>query len=100
MTSLTNEQQGVFHVIIKATKFNKGGLFLVYGYSGVGKTFLWKTLSKTIRSKGEKVLNVVSSGICSLLLTSGGKAHSRFDIPLNLNAYSLSYIKRNNNVSR
>ncbi|XP_021985515.1 ATP-dependent DNA helicase PIF1-like [Helianthus annuus] len=44
-----------------------GGLFFVYGYRGTGKTFLWKTLSASIRCKGDIVLNVASSGIASLL---------------------------------
>ncbi|GAU50222.1 hypothetical protein TSUD_409010 [Trifolium subterraneum] len=35
---------------------------------GIGKTFLWKTLSAALRSQGKIVLNVASSGIASLLL--------------------------------
>ncbi|XP_076932235.1 uncharacterized protein LOC143597695 [Bidens hawaiensis] len=49
-----------------------GGVFFVYGYGGTGKTYLWKTLSASIRSKGEVVLNVASSGIASLLLEVKG----------------------------
>ncbi|XP_076949474.1 uncharacterized protein LOC143622120 [Bidens hawaiensis] len=82
-TALTDEQRCVYHEIINAVKDNKGGVFFVYGYGGTGKTFLWKTLSASLRSKGKIVLNVASSGIASLLLTGGRTTHSRFFIPFN-----------------
>ncbi|XP_076948000.1 uncharacterized protein LOC143620122 [Bidens hawaiensis] len=78
--SLTEEQRCIFLEITKAVEINKGGVFFVYGYGGTGKTFLWKTLSASIRSKDQIVLNVASSGIASLLLTGGRTAHSRFQI--------------------
>ncbi|XP_022003995.1 uncharacterized protein LOC110901476 [Helianthus annuus] len=68
LSSLTDEQRLVFDEIIEAVNSNVGGLFFVYGYGGTGKTFLWKTLSASIRCKGDIVLNVASSGIASLLL--------------------------------
>ncbi|KAF8077513.1 hypothetical protein N665_1031s0003 [Sinapis alba] len=55
----------------------------VYGFGGTWKTFLWNILSAALRSKGEIVLNVASSGIASLLLPGGRTAHSRFGIPIN-----------------
>ncbi|XP_072058197.1 uncharacterized protein [Arachis hypogaea] len=54
-----------------------GGLFFLYGQGGCGKTFLWSTISCSIRSKGGIVLNVASSGIAALLLPNGRTAHSR-----------------------
>ncbi|KAF8080430.1 hypothetical protein N665_0945s0006 [Sinapis alba] len=65
-----------------------GGGFFVYDFGGTGKIFLWKLLSAAIRSKGDVVLNVASSGIASLLLPGGGTAHSRFGIPLNPDKFS------------
>ena len=59
-----------------------GGIFFLYGYRGTGKTFMWKTLSDTLRSKGDIVLTVASSGIASLLLPNGRTAHSKFVIPV------------------
>ncbi|KAH0691484.1 hypothetical protein KY289_018842 [Solanum tuberosum] len=58
-----------------------------------GKTYIWKTLSATIRSKGDVVLTVASSGIASLLLPGGRTAHSRFVIPLNITEDSTSLDK-------
>ncbi|KAL6501371.1 hypothetical protein OROHE_025018 [Orobanche hederae] len=57
-------------------------------------TFVWKTLSAAIRSRGGIVLNIASSGIASLLLPGGRTAHSRFTIPLNLNEISTCNIKQ------
>ncbi|XP_076898828.1 uncharacterized protein LOC143552506 [Bidens hawaiensis] len=63
------------------------------------KTYLWKTLSASIRSKGEIVLNVALSGITSLLLEGGRTAHSRFLIPINLTEDSQCQVKGNTDVS-
>ncbi|XP_076926687.1 uncharacterized protein LOC143589961 [Bidens hawaiensis] len=76
----------------------KGGVYFVYGYGGTGKTYLWETLSASIRSKGEVVLNVASSGIASLLLEGGRTAHSRFLIPINLTKDSICPVKGNTDV--
>nr|KAJ0204953.1 hypothetical protein LSAT_V11C500241710 [Lactuca sativa] len=82
--ALTNEQRNIFLNIKSAIQENKGGVFFVYGYGGKGKTFLWKTISAAIRSEGNIVLNVASSGIASLLLPGGRTTHSRFIIPFEL----------------
>ncbi|XP_076941444.1 uncharacterized protein LOC143610998 [Bidens hawaiensis] len=68
-------------------------------YDGSGKTYLWKTLSASIRSKGEIVLNVPSSGIATLLLEGGRTAHSRFLIPINLTKDSQCHVTGNTDVS-
>ncbi|CAH9083785.1 unnamed protein product, partial [Cuscuta epithymum] len=83
LKSLTAEQSIVYNIIVEAINSDKGGVFFVYGHGGTGKTFVWKTLSAALRSKGEIVLNVASSGIASLLLPGGRTAHSRFKIPIN-----------------
>lgn len=75
----------IYDEIMHALDKDNGGVFFVYGYGGTGKTFVWKTLSTAIRSQGEIVLNVASSGIASLLLPGGRTAHSRFAIPIIVN---------------
>ncbi|XP_021974699.2 uncharacterized protein LOC110869784 [Helianthus annuus] len=97
---LTDEQRSVYDEIMNAVDGDNGGVFFVYGYGGTGKTFLWKTLSAAIRSKGEIVLNVASSRIASLLLDGGRTAHSRFHIPLNLNEDSVCHIKPDDDVAK
>jgi ATP-dependent DNA helicase PIF1 len=98
--SLTDEQRLIFEEITTAVREDKGGVFFVYGYGGTGKTYLWKTLSASVRSEGKVVLNVASSGIASLLLSGGRTAHSRFHIPLNLLEDSFCYIKPDSDLAR
>ena len=92
--TMTDEQRRAYDQIINAVYGNEGGFFFLYGYGGTGKTFLWKSLSAFIRSNGDIVLNVASSGIASLLLPNGRTAHSRFKIPLNINEDSTCHIKQ------
>lgn len=93
--SLTTEQKAIHEKIVSAVYQDSGGVFFVYGYVGTGKTFLWKTLSTAIRSKGKIVLNVASSGIASLLLNGGRTAHSHFIIPINVIEESFCSINLN-----
>ncbi|XP_019195872.1 PREDICTED: uncharacterized protein LOC109189717 [Ipomoea nil] len=73
---LTEEQRSIYNIVLDDVSSNLGGLFFVYGYGGTRKTFMWRALSSTLRSKGQVVLNVASSGIASLLLPGGRTAHS------------------------
>ncbi|KAL8143786.1 hypothetical protein V2J09_016818 [Rumex salicifolius] len=61
---------------MNAISSNSGGVFFLYGYSGTGKTFIWRALSTCIRFKGEIVLTVASSGNATLLIPGGRTAHS------------------------
>ncbi|XP_022014140.1 uncharacterized protein LOC110913626 [Helianthus annuus] len=66
---LTNgSTEKIYKIVMEAIEKGDGGVFFVYGYGGTGKTFLWKTFLAALRSKGEVVLIVASSGIVSLLL--------------------------------
>ncbi|XP_042032500.1 uncharacterized protein LOC121779250 [Salvia splendens] len=68
LSKFIDEQLHVHDTIMSSVDSNVGGMFFVYGYGGTGKTFIWRSLSAGIRSRGEIVLNVASSGITSLLL--------------------------------
>ncbi|XP_052193855.1 uncharacterized protein LOC127802189 [Diospyros lotus] len=94
VSNLNDEQRYVYDIVMDAVKLNGGGMFFVYGYGGTGKTFVWKTLSTTLRSKGEIVLNVTLSGITYLFLPGGRTAYSKFVIPLNSNEDSTCNIKQ------
>jgi len=41
---LTPKQKSIYEDIIGAVNENVGGVFFIYGFGGIGKTFLWKTL--------------------------------------------------------
>ncbi|GJV45250.1 DNA helicase [Tanacetum coccineum] len=70
-------------------------LIFIYGHGGTGKTFLWKVLISSLRSKGKIVLAVALSGIASLLLPAGRTSHLRFKLPLDLTDDSICNIKKN-----
>ena len=91
-STLTSEQRDIYGSIMEAVVEDSGGIFFVYGYGGTGKTYLYKTLSARLRSEGQIVLNVASSGIAALLLEGGRTAHSRFAIPINVVDDSMCHI--------
>ncbi|XP_057724032.1 uncharacterized protein LOC130939991 [Arachis stenosperma] len=100
LNTMTDEQHTAFDIIIDSVNNDCGGFFFLYGYGGTGKTFIWRTLSAYLRSSGNIVLNVASSGIASLLLPNGHTAHSRFKIPLSINEDSVCNIKQGTPLSK
>ncbi|GLU17006.1 hypothetical protein SLE2022_334050 [Rubroshorea leprosula] len=94
LSCLTDEQRKVYDTIIQAVNKNKGGVFFLYGFGGNGKTFVWKTLSASFRSKGQIVLHVASCGIATELLLGGRTSHSRFAIPIDINEDSTCNISK------
>ncbi|XP_019170931.1 PREDICTED: uncharacterized protein LOC109166402 [Ipomoea nil] len=98
-SKFTDEQRVVYDTIMGDVQNNNGGLFFVYGYGGTGKTFLWRALSASLRSRGDIVINVASSGIASLLLPGGRTAHSRFSIPISVNEDSTCNIKHGSHLA-
>ncbi|XP_071718447.1 uncharacterized protein [Rutidosis leptorrhynchoides] len=98
-SKLTDEQKKAYEKIVSAIDEGKGGVFFLYGYGGTGKTFLWKTLSASIRSRGDIVLNTASSGIAALLLSGGRTAHSRFAIPIDPTEDSFCHITPSSNLA-
>ncbi|XP_071726239.1 uncharacterized protein [Rutidosis leptorrhynchoides] len=93
LSTMTSEQKLAYDTIIASIDNDESQLFFLYGYGGTGKTFVWKTLAAAIRSRGDIVINVASSGIAALLLTGGRTAHSRFAIPINVLEDSYCSIK-------
>ena len=91
---LNQDQRMAFDVIIESVNDSLGKLIFVDGYGGTGKTFLWKAVTTKLRSEGNIVLAVASSGIAALLLQGGRTAHSRFHIPLKITNESTCNIKQ------
>ncbi|XP_015965261.1 uncharacterized protein LOC107488989 [Arachis duranensis] len=80
----TPEQRYAFDKIVTAVYYDEGIFFFVYGHGDTRETFLWNLISAEIRSRGDIVLNVASSGIVSLLLPNGRTTHSKFKILMNI----------------
>ena len=55
-------------------------MFFLYGSGGTGKTFIWRTLTTSLRANNQIVIIVASSDIASLLLPDGRTTHSKFKI--------------------
>jgi len=53
-----------------------------------------------LRSKGEIVITVASSGIAALLIPSGRTAHSRFGIPIEIHESSSCNITPNTDLAQ
>lgn len=64
----------------------------MHGSEGCGKTYLWRTIISKLRSQGDIVLQVASSGIAATLLPGGRTAYSRFKIPIVLDDFSISIL--------
>ncbi|KAI5441846.1 hypothetical protein KIW84_011052 [Lathyrus oleraceus] len=66
---------------------------------GTGKTFLYRTLMASLRSRGEIVLATASSGIAAILLPGGRTAHSRFKIPIDIQPSSICGIQKQKDLA-
>ncbi|XP_019196140.1 PREDICTED: uncharacterized protein LOC109190150 [Ipomoea nil] len=65
---LTEEQRSIYDTVLEDISSKLGGLFFVYGYGETGKTFVWRVLSSTLRSKGQYVASSVLGGdFCQIL---------------------------------
>ncbi|KEH36233.1 PIF1-like helicase [Medicago truncatula] len=93
---LTDEQGSVQDKIMESVGSDDNGFFFLYGYGGTGKSFIWKSLSAVVRSKGLIVLNVASSGISALLLPGGRTAHSTLTVLIEINEPSSLTMEKDN----
>ncbi|CAJ2631977.1 unnamed protein product [Trifolium pratense] len=99
MSTMTSEQRRIYDKIMTRVTENKPGLFFLYGYGGTGKTYIWRAMSAALRSKGDIVLTVASSGIAALLIPGGSTAHSRFSIPIQVDENSTCNIKQGSPIA-
>nr|GEU60541.1 ATP-dependent DNA helicase PIF1-like [Tanacetum cinerariifolium] len=51
--SLMSEQKDIYYTVMNAVDKDKGGMFVVYGYNGTRKTYVYKTMSAALHSKVE-----------------------------------------------
>jgi len=72
----------------------------VDGQGGTGKTFLYRTLIAHCRSKSQIILATNFFGIATTLLPSGRTAHSKFKIPINVEAGSFSSISKQSDLAK
>jgi len=56
ISTITDEQRNIYNAIMEHVMGDIAGVFFVDGFGGTGKTFLWRTLTSALRSKGNIVL--------------------------------------------
>ncbi|XP_062094266.1 uncharacterized protein LOC133800324 [Humulus lupulus] len=80
--SLNSEQQQVYNVVLETFLSNQNATFFVDGPDGTGKTFQYRALLATVRSKNLVALATASSGVATSILPGGRTTHSSFKLPL------------------
>ena len=75
-------------------------MFFIDGPGGTGKTFLYKALLATTRTKQLIALATVSSGVAASILPGGRTAHSRFKIPLDTNKNLTCSVSKQSGLAR
>ncbi|KAB2602049.1 hypothetical protein D8674_003054 [Pyrus ussuriensis x Pyrus communis] len=97
---LNDDQKSAFNIIMGAVQRSDNATFFVDGPGGTGKTYLYRALLASLRRLGHIVLATTSSGIAATILPGGRTTHSKFKIPLSLDASSItrSNVQRLNNI--
>ncbi|CAL1408060.1 unnamed protein product [Linum trigynum] len=99
ISKLNAEQRLAFDEIMDSVYGDAGKSFFINGSGGTGKTFLWQVICMKLRSENKVVLCVASSGIAALLMEGGRTAHSRFRIPVDLDAKSTCNIQQGSDLA-
>ncbi|XP_019228698.1 PREDICTED: ATP-dependent DNA helicase PIF4-like [Nicotiana attenuata] len=97
---LNTKQLKAYNVIIDRVFSKNPGAFLIDGPGGTGKTFLYRALLATIRSKGYIALATATSGVAASILPGGRTARSRFKIPIDIDEnFSCNISKQSSTAS-
>ena len=93
VAKMNPEQRNFYDSVISSVTSLSGGLFGLNAAGGTGKTFVLNTLLDKVRSQGNIALATASSGVASKLLSNGTTVHSRFKVPINIQATSTCSFK-------
>ncbi|XP_042988822.1 uncharacterized protein LOC122316361 [Carya illinoinensis] len=99
-TLLNCEQQNAYNSILQKVLSNEPAMFFIDGPGGTGKTFLYKALLATTRTKQLIALATASSGVAASILPGGRTAHSRFKIPLDTNKNLTCSVSKQSGLAR
>ncbi|XP_022152308.1 uncharacterized protein LOC111020056 [Momordica charantia] len=90
-SKLNEDQKLAYDIIVQRIMNNKSGVFFIDGPGGTGKTFLYRALLATIRSRGMIAIATATSGVAASIMPGGRTTHSRFNIPLQAIESSMQY---------
>ncbi|XP_075670204.1 ATP-dependent DNA helicase RRM3-like [Castanea sativa] len=96
---LNNDQRVAYETIMTVIDRKESMIFFVDGSGGTGKTFLYHTILATLRKSGHIAIATATSGIARRLLHGGRIMHSRFKIPLTLDASSTCSISEQSDLA-
>jgi len=65
ISGLNNEQRTIYNSLIDVVSSESGVMLFVYGHGGMGRTYLYRTILATVRSKGKIDLPIASLGIAA-----------------------------------
>ncbi|XP_068338961.1 uncharacterized protein [Pyrus communis] len=97
---LNDDQKSAFNIIMGAVQRSDNATFFVDGPGGTGKTYLYRALLASLRRLGHIVLATASSGIAATILPGGRTTHSKFKIPLILDASSMCSIGKQSDLAK
>ncbi|KAG7994346.1 hypothetical protein I3843_01G054000 [Carya illinoinensis] len=89
LEALNSKQRHVYNSVLGKVFFNEAATFFLDGPARTGKTFLYKALLATVRSRKLVALATASSGVAASILPGGRTAHSRFKISLDTDEHSM-----------
>ncbi|KAG7990742.1 hypothetical protein I3843_02G039400 [Carya illinoinensis] len=99
-TLLNCEQQNAYNSILQKVLSDEPAMFFIDGPGGTRKTFLYKALLATTRTKQLIALATASSGVAASILPGGRTAHSRFKIPLHTNKNLTCSVSKQSGLAR
>jgi DNA replication protein DnaC len=82
--SLNTKQMAAYKTIISTVNNPNGGVFFIDGPRGKGKTFLYRALLGTVRSRDKIAIATATSGVAASIMLGGRTTHSCIKIPLNI----------------
>ncbi|XP_068340932.1 uncharacterized protein [Pyrus communis] len=97
---LNDDQKSAFNIIMGAVQRSDNATLFVDGPGGTGKTYLYRALLASLRRLGHIVLATASSGIAATILPGGRTTHSKFKIPLSLDASSMCSIGKQSDLAK
>ncbi|XP_066381900.1 uncharacterized protein [Miscanthus floridulus] len=87
--TLNVQQRAAFDEILDHVLNKRSCVFFVDGPGGTGKTYLYKALLAKVRSLNLIAIATATSGIAASIMPGGRTAHSRFKVPIKLDANSM-----------